>query len=516
MNKPDLPNISRRRKYLAAVVAGLVAAAGVWILSAPPGPGLDPDAASYLGAAESLAQGRGYRIPIADWRSADSTSALAHFPPGYPTVLAAALAAGATPARAARGVNAAAAFVTVAVAAALVTSVTGVLAGLSLAVALLVMHAMVIVHLSVLSEPLFLASVVCVVAAMERFWRAPNERARLGTAALAGAAAAGAVLVRYAGIAMVAAVVLWCVASPAPVAVRARRALAAALPAAVLFGGWVVRSYFMSGPGSIRALGTYGEFGDTLAMGFSTLVEWLVPLTSDDSLPGRSWIAMAVLAMLLLVVARGALAARRTPAAGALAAVATLAICYVAVLVASRLLADPGIPFDERILVPLFLLLSVGGAIALAAWWRAAGRIARGIAALLLLGWFAASFRATEDDVEWVLENGSDFAQAQWTASPLLAWARANAAGRPLYSNWPAAIVFHLHRAAHEVPNDSTAALLGAFADTLRARGGVVLAFDQPSPDQVGVAALASASGLRTVARLADGTIFAAGTPPVR
>ena len=510
MNKPDLPNIHRRRKSLAIFVAGLVAAAAVWLLTVPPGPGLDPDAASYLGAAESVARGDGYRIPISDWRSADSTSALAHFPPGYPTVLAAAIAVGATPTRAARIVNAAAAFVTIAVAAALVTNVAGLLAGLSLAAALLVMHAMVIVHLSVLSEPLFLACLVCTVAAMERYRRSPNESARLSAAALAGAAAAAAVLVRYAGIAAIAAVVLWCAAPPASVRVRLRRAVVAGIPAAVLFGAWLARSYFMSGPRSIRALGPYGGLGDTLAMGFSTIVAWLVPLTSDDTLPARSWIALLVLAVLTIVVARGALAARRTAAAGVLAALATLAICYVAVLVASRLLADPGIPFDERILVPLFLLAAIGVAIALGAWWRAAGRMARAVAAILLVAWFAASLRASEDDVEWILENGSDFAQAQWTASPLLAWARANAPRGPLYSNWPAAIVFHLHRAAHEVPNDSTAALLGAFADTVRVRDGIVLAFDQPSPDQIGVSALARAPGLHVVARLADGTAFAA------
>lgn len=498
------------------LAAGLVAAAGVWIFSAPPNPALDPDAASYLGAAESVARGRGYRIPISDWRSADSTSPLAHFPPGYPTVLATPIAVGATPTRAARLVNAAAAFVTIAVAAALVTSVAGLLAGLSLAAALVVMHAMVIVHLSVLSEPLFLASLVCTVAAMDRYRRSPNESARLGAAALAGAAAAGAVLVRYAGIAAVAAVVLWCAVPRASVRIRLRRALVAALPAAVLFGAWVARSYFMSGPRSIRTLGPYGGFGDTLAMGFSTLVAWLVPLTSDDTLPARSWIALGVLAVLVLIAARGTLAARRTPAAALLAALATLAVCYVVVLVASRLLADPGIPFDERILVPVFLLIAIGVAVAFAAWWRVASRIVRAAAATLLVAWFAASLRASEDDVEWMLENGSDFAQAQWTASPLLAWARVNAPRRPLYSNWPAAIVFHLRRAAHEVPNDSTPVLLRAFADTVRVRSGVVLAFDQPSPDQIGVVALARAPGLRAVARLADGTVFVPEAPPTR
>jgi hypothetical protein len=512
----DLPNIHRRRKYFAALAAGLLAVVGVWIISAPPGPGLDPDAASYLGAAESVAHGRGYRIPIADWRTKDSTAALAHFPPGYPTVLAAAIALGATPARAARLVNAAAAFVTVGVATALVTSIAGLAAGVVVAAALLVMHAMVIVHLSVLSEPLFLASLVFTLAAMERFQRAPNEKERLGAAALAGAAAAAAILVRYAGMAMVAAVVLLCAAPSGPRAARARRALAAALPAAVLFGAWVIRSTFTSGARSIRALGTYGGFTETLSMGFSTVVAWLVPLTTDDSLPGRSWIALALLALLLAVMTRGARAARRTPAASTLAAVTLLAVCYVAVLVASRLLADPRIPFDERILVPLLLLVVIGAAITLATWWRAARRITRGVAALLLLAWLAASFRASEDDVEWVLENGSDFAEAQWTASPLLAWARANAPRRPLYSNWAPAIVFHLHRAAHEVPNDSTAVLLDTFADTVRVRGGVVLGFDQPSPGQIGVSALGRAPGLHAVARLGDGTIFVPEPPPTR
>ena len=516
MTRPDLPNISRRRKYLAALVAGLVASVGVWNLSAPPGPGLDPDAASYLGAAESVAHGRGYRIPIADWRSADSTSALAHFPPGYPTALATAIAAGAAPMRAARIVNAAAAFVTVTAATALVTGVAGLLAGLSLAVALLVMHAIVIVHLAVLSEPLFLACLVCTVVAMARFRHAPNENARVGMAALAGAAAAGTVLARYAGVATVAAVVLWCGASSATAAIRVRRALVAALPTAVFFGAWVLRSYFTNGPRSIRALGTYGGFGDTLAMGYSTVVAWLVPLTSDDTLPARSLVALLVLAALTLVVARGAIAARRAPAASVLAALATLSVCYIAVLVASRLLADPGIPFDERILVPLFLFAAIAIAIAVAAWWRSAGRIARVAVAVLLAAWLAASLRASEDDVEWLLENGSDFAQAQWTGSPLLAWARTNASRQPLYSNWPAAIVFHLHRPAHEVPNDSTEALLRAFADTVRVRGGVVLAFDVPSPDQIGVAALGRAPGLHAVARLADGTVFAAEAPATR
>jgi len=86
------------------------------------------------------------------------------------------------------------------------------------------------------------------------------------------------VLVRYAGVAMVAAVVLWCVAPSGPRIARLRRAVVAVLPAAILVGAWVIRSYFTSGPRSIRALGAYGGFTETLAMGYSTLIAWLVPL----------------------------------------------------------------------------------------------------------------------------------------------------------------------------------------------------------------------------------------------
>src|SRR5205085_8412252 len=161
VRQSDIPKITRRRKYLArwtiSIVAGGVAAGITLAVTRPPALGLDPDAASYLGAAQSLAEGRGYRIPIADWATADSTSALSHFPPGYPTAIALPVAVGMTPMNAARAVNAATAFVDIGVASWLVTSIAGSIAGIVLALALVVMPVFVELHASVLSEPLFLA-----------------------------------------------------------------------------------------------------------------------------------------------------------------------------------------------------------------------------------------------------------------------------------------------------------------------------------------------------------------------
>jgi len=193
-----------------------------------------------------------------------------------------------------------------------------------------------------------------------------------------------------------------------------------------------------------------------------------------------------------------------------IAAAATLAACYVVVLLASRLLADPDIPFDNRLLVPLFVLVAIIAGAAIRAWWEIARAWTRVICAAAVLLWLGASLVVSADEVSWALENGEDFAQRQWTESPLLEWARANASKRTLYSNWPAAVVFHLHRASHELPREGDANLLRAFADTLRARNGVILLFDQASPDQIGAETLLAAPALRRVARLADGSVLAA------
>ena len=75
-------------QLLPATLLGAVAFALALIITDPVGPGLDPDALSYMGAAESVAAHGIYQIPAAKWSSADSTAPLAHFPPGYSTVLA--------------------------------------------------------------------------------------------------------------------------------------------------------------------------------------------------------------------------------------------------------------------------------------------------------------------------------------------------------------------------------------------------------------------------------------------
>ena len=512
--------IRRIAAILPAALLGIVAFTLVLIITEPPGPGLDPDALHYMGAAESLASSLSYRVPTAIWSSADSTMPLAHFPPGFSTALALPVRLGMPPMQAARLVNALAAGVTVAVLVFLVSGATTPLAGILLAVALFGMNAMHEVHVSVLSEPLFLACLALTLAAMTC---APARPLR------AGIPAALAALTRYAGAALVGAVVLWQlvpVQGRVPLALRLRRAALALLPALLLQGTWVLRTRHTAGAKAIRRFAVYTRDLDaTLWRGGVTLRDWLVPDPDswNEPVSHRGALALAAAVVLLALALGGArrawtnraapddahAEAPRVDAWRLLVACGVLLACYLGMILVSRLLADPAIPLDERILAPALLLVMVMAATTLALWWDAPrSTLARIAVCGALLGWFAASASATNVDAYYALTHGSDFAGEEWRRSELLEWARTQGARHPLYSNWPAAVYFHLHRPARDVPRYDDPAGLAAFADTLRAHDGRVLAFDVAAKDCATSRMLTQLPGLHVVARGVDGVVL--------
>ena len=497
-------------RLVPAALLGILAFALVLAVTDPPGPGLDPDALSYMGAAESLVTQGTYRIPAAEWTSADSTSPLAHFPPGYSTALAIPVALGMTPPQAARLVNALAAAVTVITLVLVVGAATSMLAAALAGVALLVMPAMATVHLSVLSEPLFLALLALTLAAMVY---APDRPLRAGIAAALGA------MVRYAGVSLVGAAVLWSFTRRAPWRERVRQAATAMVPAVLLVVAWVVRTRIgTGGEHAIRHFALYGDLGPTLREGGATLRDWLVPETDAEwPVPHRAVIALVAAAVLAVIVGLGAHAARadtRTRAWRTLRACALLVACYAAMILVSRLVADPAIPLDERILAPFLLLATTAMAVAIACWWRATGsRAARAAAGLALACWCVASASVAMGYGRFALDYGSDFAGEEWRRSPVLDWARTDGASHPLYTNWPAAVYFHLHRASYSLPATDDSTALADFVDTLRRRDGRALVFDAPNADDVVARRLTELPGLRVMARTSDGVVLAPVSP---
>jgi hypothetical protein len=491
----------------------------------PPNPGIDPDALAYVGSAESFALHGEFRIPTSHWDSNDSTSALSHFPPGFPVAMAVPARAGMGPVQGARLVMATAAFVTVATLPFLVAEATAPLAGILLAIALFATSAMHEVHLSVLSEPLFLALLSLTLAAMVRRRDQPWR---------AGLWAALAAMTRYAGISAIGAVALWSVARAGTIGERLRRGVQAILPAIVLEGVWFVRTKLVASASSIREIALYGDLGTSIREGATTLASWLVPdadgaLDPADAMPHRGAIAAVVGALLVVIVLTGAWRAfrqrRATRAAGnvsadapdptdalrLLAASALLVVCYLALLIVSRLVADPGIPFDERILSPVIVLGTTIAATGIALWWRSTRAELPKIALVgALLGWWFGAASTMWVDASYARAWGSDFAADQWHRSELLAWARVNGRGHALYSNWPVVPYFYLGRPSRDVARLNESDQLLEFADSVRASNGLVLEFKEPGVEYVPADSLAKVPGLRVVARLQDGTVFAA------
>jgi len=485
---------SRAIPFAVALLFGLAAAGGALWSMRPPGPGLDPDSMSYLAAADSLEHAGSLRVPFAEWSSRDSTARLRDFAPGFSITIAALEAARVSSVRGATWVEAASAFATVAGLTLLVSTATTPSVGAAAAVAVLVTPALVEDHTIVLSEPLFLALLVAVLAL------AATQRPR---ASALGVVAAAAVMVRYAGLSLVLAAAT---RSALAASTRRRRLLAAVLAGAPGVLGFVLWSRWAGG---VREYGWKGDFGVTLLEGWGTLQEWLVPGVSPS--PVRAALAITLLGALVALVARGAHVARgASPAAfRLLAATGLVAASYVALVTFSRLFADAAIPFDSRIVSPLLLLATLGVATAVGVqWgtWRSSPRIAVAVAACL---WCVASAGVTLGELRDLGVDGWGYASTDWIRSDLRQWLLTNGARYELFSDNPPSLYAMTHRVSRSLPDTTDAETIRRLTEILRARPSAVVAFKEPD-------AASGARGedfarrltLQQVFRAADGAVF--------
>ncbi len=489
----------RVRRSVLAALFGAAACVGVVIITEPPGPGLDPDSMSYLGAAESLARHGSLRIPMADWSDPDSTSALRHFPPGFPIVTALPVVLGAEPGQAARGVEALSAFATVALVVWMVAAVAGSGAGALAGLALLVTPALVLDHVRVLSEPLCLALLAATLALMV-FSKRPL---------LYGVAAAAAGLVRYAAVPAGGAAVLWAFGRHGPLRERVRRAVLAALPTALLSAAVMLRSVLESG--TARTITLHADLGPTLRELGATLMTWLAPLVPAGW--GAALLAVLVAGAGVAVLldassGRPGRPERGSPARSLLSAAALLAACYAAFVLVSRVFVYDNIPFDDRMLSPAILLAVIVVATPLGGAWRAWARPVRGAAAALASAWLAASAGATFRAVEDARDGGWGYASDAWRDSRLVAWLQADGRGFEIFSNDPAAVYFATHRPSRELPTDPTPEEVADFGRAIGAQKSVIVGFPSYYDRMTSPDSLARRLGLRKLAEFADGNVW--------
>ncbi|MFI5246047.1 MAG: hypothetical protein ACHQQR_12520, partial [Gemmatimonadales bacterium] len=303
---------------------------------------------------------------------------------------------------------------------------------------------------------------------------------------------------------------------------RARRALVAAELPVIVLAIWVLTRPHSEDAEKIRDVGLYTRgIGDTLLGGAQTAARWLAPGVEGNG--ARTMAAIAVLAALCALAVRTIRAARGgtvpAPERRLYRATTIVLLSYALVVGASRLLADPGIPLDDRMLAPVFYLAALLMGIALAAYWRASLPGRRGM--VLLTAGITASWMWGLEGVSAALVNdsrtdGGDLAAHEWVASPLVAWASHAPPGTPLYSNWPAVIWFHASRAAHELPGELDSSTVNEFRAKIAREHGALLSFRARAEDYVSPDSLAALAGLVAVERWRDGTIWRSPADTIR
>ncbi len=523
---------SRRLLATLALAGAAAAIALVWEGTQHPGPGLYGDGAGYLGAAQALVHHDGLRVPFAAYNSADSTSVLAQWPPGFPILLSVPLWAGAGPMAAVRIVQAAVGACTIALTATMVATATAPVWGAAVAVALLVTPAIVAVHLNIVSEPLYLLCLAVLVWSM--VWR-PNRPLTYGIAAGA------AVLVRYLGLAAIAGAGVWAGLQPGPRRERARRVAIAIVPGLVVRALW--SAYVRSAGGGERPLHADHQAAAALRQLVGATAAWLAPWdpgTTSRAMPHGAQVVFKVIlgaAIVAAIVAevRAWRVTRRPgadpplragsggaelfvgPAARLLAASTLLAVCHLLALLAARLLYSD-VAFYDRVLAPVHYLLAVTVVALIASWWDTVRSPVRLALAGLGLVWLAGAAVTTDQLLRLATTVGLDHANVNERRGPTIGWLRSHAAGEAIYTNEPAKIFFHLQRDSRSLPWILDANTVRSLEGALRARPGVLVWFTGGTaasfvaadllPRASTPAKLEAVLPLRVVARDSDGVVW--------
>lgn len=490
--------------------------AGAFAITATPGPGLDPDAMSYLGAAQSLVAEGTFRTPWAPWWSALTNQPLTHFPPGFSTAIAIPVWYGLDAIQGARLVQAFSAGVTALTFVILLWPVAGGVGAVLAVIALALMPAFVQVHLSVLSEPLFLALLVLLLWAMIY---------RPRSALTHGLIAAAATMVRYAGIAFAGAAALWALRDKsASWRLRLTRAAAAIAPSLLLMATWsVTRSHAPGKAETIRKIALYGNLMPTLREGAKSVAHHLAPTNDWEAVP-RTATVLAIVTLVVLVWSTVRAEGEVLPEPSrddprwreqreVLRACALLALAYLALVGASRLFADPNIPLDFRMVVPLAPLAVASVAVVGARAARVISTPAKVLGALAVTGWMGAAVVADYQQVSDALTFGGDFGTALWKDSPTLGWVKQQPTSRTIYTNLPCEIWFQLGQESRAIPTDLADSTMRRFAQRLRDTNGAMVVWWAQSLETANSDSVAKRAGLVMVADYPDGTVYVA--PPL-
>jgi hypothetical protein len=508
----------------------LVGGAGL-LLSTRWGIGASPDSVVYIGVAQSLIEGSDLAVPF----GTAGNSPLTRFPPAYPILLAALGSTGIDVQDAARWLNVGLFGATMALVALMLRRMQGSRVWVPIAGAFLVLISppLLTVYAMAWTEPMFLWLGFSGLLLLAVHLGEGGNASLFVSAVLI----AVAVLTRYAGIAFVATGSLGILTlSREGLRGRALKSLLFAAVASLPTSLWGIANLMAVGTVTGRQLVFHPIQIGHATQALSTLASWLlIPASASGYLK---------LAVLLGLCALGGVAIRRSmkmrgaaPKGGAYGetharrVLASLLVSFAAIygffLLISLSLFDGNIPFDDRILSPVYLVGSVffvflgGEALRPRSRMRVTQFALAGLVVLFSLGLMSRAVGRILDGY-W---RGIGFNSLAWRDSPTLASLEQIPSETPLFSNSPEAIYLHSGRVAlrlprvfqpsDQTPNPEYSGEVEAMARRLAEEAGVIVYFGairgRSLPSE---ADLEEALPLTSLVSTSDGTIYVLLSPP--
>jgi hypothetical protein len=317
-------------------------------------------------------------------------------------------------------------------------------------------------------------------------WRALEDD-RMRWLVLAGLAAAAAALTRYMGASLIvtgAIAIAWYDARPIPI--RLRRAALFLLAGCVPVGAWMCRNLHLAGSLTSRRLGYYPLDAQQYPKAAYTVVRWFYPFSAAICTVIGAPVIIAVLLAFVLV-------AFWNP--GKLPwLLAILALANAAIIVVSRLFADPYVVFAGRILVPILVMsviLTLWVAHSIFAQPTVSPRWRWGAVALALLFVMANTVRS-RGILHDARTYGFELSTRYYRDSALIAWLSRLPPDTVIYTDEPEPIYFFGGRIADllpmitdpngEYPLASLAGEVSRMHDRLDDHTGIIVYFYRAHP----------------------------------
>ena len=500
---------------LRGLIGGLALLAFLTTLIATPwGIGLGPDSLAYVGIARTLLKGLG----VTYFTDVGGFSAVNHYPPLYPAMVAGVALMGLDPLTAARWLSAFLFAGNVALVSLIAFTATSSLGAVLIAAFLtFTSFPMVQIHSMAWSEPLFIFFAFSGLFLLGVYL----QRSQRWMLYAAGVSIALSCLTRYAGIAFLGAGVLGLFfLNPyhrkEGIADTAVFFTLGSLPLML----WALRNFLLAGSAANRGIGFHPPGAADLSNAVSSICLWIFPAGIIEF---PAWERVALLATFLLLAYRFG----RTInfARNRLIQLTSISLAgYAFFLLAARSLFDNAISFDTRILSPAYIAAMIVGVSIMTHWHKT--KIFESPSSSRLV-WYGlviiVAVAQTTGGMAWwrqSYKDGIGFAGPDWRRSRLVNFVNRVETSAAVFTNVPDVIYMLTGRLTEMIPNKNDpkslrankryAAEVAAMREQLRMTGGVVVYFHAQQrlwylPSET---ALQKDAGLSLVATTNDGYIY--------